>query len=585
MYMQDRLGFLQTLSFGFVALGIFLCAVIFGISTVSAQTTSTCVYTRDLRVDSEGEDVRALQQFLNANGFIISQSGVGSPGQETTSFGLKTQQALQRFQTAVSISPATGFFGPLTRFAVCGGQGVGTTQVTSATTTIIPSYTFTLPLTLGARGGEVQALQELLKALGFYSEEVTGFYGPITAQAVASFQASKGLEPVGSIGPLSRSALNLAYANLVNQTLASNTGVNTAVSTTTPKPRRRGGGGGGGGGRSSNDTPPPEPTYNTTFKIFDSVDGYIGEPELFSSAVNPIYVGWGGYFFDNASATNPGPPSATATRAWAQSLPLNAVAVPDIESWPANINFHSEAAVASSTERYLQVISWIRDERPDLKIGIYSIIPLSEFYPAVNYGKLQDGDPWAVAQAAEFTAAYEAVVAASDFLAPIAEAVDYIFPSLYTSNDERQAWQYYAEYTVAIAKRYNKPVYPFIWPRYHEATGGGLGLQQLPVDFYRLQLDTLKALEVDGIVIWDHSTGASGETLTWETFPWVTETEDFLNDNLIRSGVGANAFSAFDVPRNPREMAFKYLMIIVVAFIVAGGLLPMAPKKRVQRKY
>ncbi|HRH26058.1 MAG TPA: peptidoglycan-binding domain-containing protein [Candidatus Paceibacterota bacterium] len=549
----------------------------------NAQTNTTCIYTRDLRVDSEGEDVRALQQFLNANGYVISQTGLGSPGQETTSFGLKTQQALKNFQMAVNITPATGFFGPLTRLFVCGApQNVLPTSPATTSTTIIPSFTFTLPQTIGARGAEVTALQELLVALGFMTEPPTGFFGPITAQAVASFQLSKGLEPVGSIGPQTRSALNLAYATLVNQTLAKNTGTNSTATTTVK--RRRSGGGGGGGRNNSNDNAPPDPVYNTIFKIFDAIGGYTDKPTIFSAAVNPIYVGWGGYFFDNASATNPGEPSEVATRAWAQTVPLNAVAVPDIESWPANINFHSEVAVASSTEKYLRVIGWIRDERPDLKVGIYSIIPLSELTHAVNYGLLQDGDAWAVSQAAQFTAAYEAVVAASDFLAPIANAVDYIFPSLYTSNNSQQDWLYYAEYTVAIAERYGKPVYPFIWPRYHESTAGGLALQQLPLDFYRLQLDTLKALNVDGIVIWDSGWTPNG-LLPWETFPWIAETEDFLEDNLIRSGAGASTFAAFGQTRTPRDMALMYLMIIIGSMIVAGGALPLAPKKRVHRKY
>jgi peptidoglycan hydrolase-like protein with peptidoglycan-binding domain len=61
-----------------------------------------------------GEDVRNLQKYLNANGFIISKTRVGSSGKESTLFGMMTYKALQKFQKSVGL-PATGFFGPMTR--------------------------------------------------------------------------------------------------------------------------------------------------------------------------------------------------------------------------------------------------------------------------------------------------------------------------------------------------------------------------------------------------------------------------------------------------------------------------------------
>jgi len=72
-------------------------------------------FTRNLTVGSTGEDVRALQQFLNARGFTVAATGPGSIGNESTRFGPRTQAALARFQSANNVSPARGFFGPLTR--------------------------------------------------------------------------------------------------------------------------------------------------------------------------------------------------------------------------------------------------------------------------------------------------------------------------------------------------------------------------------------------------------------------------------------------------------------------------------------
>lgn len=85
---------------------------------ISAIATSS-VFFRDLSLGSEGADVKALQQYLNTHGYIISKSGVGSVGNESTSFGTKTKLALMKFQKANDI-PSTGFFGPITRAYVQG---------------------------------------------------------------------------------------------------------------------------------------------------------------------------------------------------------------------------------------------------------------------------------------------------------------------------------------------------------------------------------------------------------------------------------------------------------------------------------
>lgn len=72
-------------------------------------------FQRNLFLGIAGEDVRRLQEYLNNNGFIIASFGPGSKGSETNFFGAMTQNALIRFQKANNISPAIGYFGPLTR--------------------------------------------------------------------------------------------------------------------------------------------------------------------------------------------------------------------------------------------------------------------------------------------------------------------------------------------------------------------------------------------------------------------------------------------------------------------------------------
>lgn len=95
-----------------------LAALIAQLQALQAQagvTVSTGSFTRDLTLGSTGEDVRALQAYLNAHGFAVASTGPGSKGSETTTFGSLTQAALAKWQASVGISPAAGYFGPKTR--------------------------------------------------------------------------------------------------------------------------------------------------------------------------------------------------------------------------------------------------------------------------------------------------------------------------------------------------------------------------------------------------------------------------------------------------------------------------------------
>jgi peptidoglycan hydrolase-like protein with peptidoglycan-binding domain len=84
----------------------------------------------------------------------------------------------------------------------------GVNPATEPTPTAISAGVFTRTLTLKSTGEEVRQLQMRLQALGYFDEAVTGFFGPITRDAVVAFQRAEGLEPVGSVGPKTRAVLN-----------------------------------------------------------------------------------------------------------------------------------------------------------------------------------------------------------------------------------------------------------------------------------------------------------------------------------------------------------------------------------------
>jgi hypothetical protein len=72
-----------------------------------ASTAGAATFTRSLTVGSTGADVTALQTWLNANGYLtVAPTGY---------FGTMTQAAVAKFQAANGITPAAGYFGPITQ--------------------------------------------------------------------------------------------------------------------------------------------------------------------------------------------------------------------------------------------------------------------------------------------------------------------------------------------------------------------------------------------------------------------------------------------------------------------------------------
>ncbi|MEK7451451.1 MAG: peptidoglycan-binding domain-containing protein [Patescibacteria group bacterium] len=113
------------------------------LSTMSggAGVAVSCAFTRNLYLGVSGDDVKCLQQYLNASGNKVAESGAGSSGNETVYFGSRTKAAVAAWQSANGVSPAVGYFGSISQskysqLAATGtgtGTGTGTTPTTGLT--------------------------------------------------------------------------------------------------------------------------------------------------------------------------------------------------------------------------------------------------------------------------------------------------------------------------------------------------------------------------------------------------------------------------------------------------------------------
>jgi len=142
------------------------------------------------------EDIKTLQQNLKDLGFFNSDD-------LTTYYGDYTEEAVIEFQKSVELE-ANGIFDRATYEAL-----VKALKIKEAGE--IEKYTlkFDRALKMGARGDDVKALQEVLKALGFLKiENCTDYFGKQTDEALRAFQEHHGLEVDGSAGPKTVEALN-----------------------------------------------------------------------------------------------------------------------------------------------------------------------------------------------------------------------------------------------------------------------------------------------------------------------------------------------------------------------------------------
>jgi hypothetical protein len=116
-----------------------------------AGSAGAASFSTNLTVGSTGADVSALQAWLVSKGFLVMPTGV-SYGY----FGSLTKKAVAAYQAAKGITPAVGYFGPITRAAVnaeAGSTTGGTSSVPGCMPGALYSSTTGAPCTSGSTSG------------------------------------------------------------------------------------------------------------------------------------------------------------------------------------------------------------------------------------------------------------------------------------------------------------------------------------------------------------------------------------------------------------------------------------------------
>ena len=96
-------------------------------STTVPATPASYTFLKDLTVGASGADVTALQNILISTGYLS--------GSATGYFGSLTKTAVIKWQTAVGVSPASGYIGVKSRATLGGSTSTGTINITDSTST------------------------------------------------------------------------------------------------------------------------------------------------------------------------------------------------------------------------------------------------------------------------------------------------------------------------------------------------------------------------------------------------------------------------------------------------------------------
>lgn len=147
------------------------------------------VPSSELEPETVSIEVALLQWDLAYLGFMDPDEVAAGGGR----FGPITLGAVTAFQESSGVPP-TGSFGPATAAALV--------QSLVANPSDVP----VVDLDVEAESDDVARLQTALEKLG-YIDRVTGYYGPLTSDAVSTFQEDNGIEPTGAYGPVTRMAL------------------------------------------------------------------------------------------------------------------------------------------------------------------------------------------------------------------------------------------------------------------------------------------------------------------------------------------------------------------------------------------
>jgi hypothetical protein len=161
----------------------------------------------------------------------------------------------------------------------------------------------------------------------------------------------------------------------------------------------------------------------------------------------------------------------------------------NIELLPLDARSASPEMIERATRLVAQVVAWVRDEAPTIRVGFYAFMPGRAYYEPLNLfraAEVKPGDSmyaWHQGHLPKFQSEFDRWLESNARLRfatsdsgvraerGLADLFDFTAPSVYLFYDQTVhsiAGQVdYVRANIREARKYEKPVYAYIWPRLH----------------------------------------------------------------------------------------------------------------------
>lgn len=255
---------------------------------------------------------------------------------------------------------------------------------------------------------------------------------------------------------------------------------------------------------------------DSRFPLLDAMRHFEDKPDLVNLGIEPLRLIYAGAFWDKGQPMDE--PLENKVRQVARTTRPGELVCIDIEHWP--FLDRDKKFDEKTIDKYIKVAQWFRKENPTVRLGFYALPPVRNYHAVIWNTDGKEMPQWQ---------------AQNKQLDRLAKHVDVLFPSLYTFEDDADRWVRYAKWNIAEARRYGKPVYPFLMPRFHPSAHR-VKDKYIGADFWKTQLDTCRKF-ADGVVIW------SGDKKWDASVPWWGPTQQFAKD-LWAAKLAARAKSA-----------------------------------------
>ena len=178
----------------------------------------------------------------------------------------------------------------------------------------------------------------------------------------------------------------------------------------------------------------------------------------------------------------------------------------DFEQWDLS---GSKGMSLSGQKICKQIITWMRDEEPSLRIGFFRELPIRNYWTPVNNFRYPEKES-AQDSYYDWKLRNGILRRGSDSLAEYVDYVSIAPYNFYWPDDPDQSWKGQREWRDIFleeyhdeALRYKKPIFAIVWHRTHPSDTDN-GFKLTPLEWFRQDIKKITSESIEGVIWWGY---------------------------------------------------------------------------------